>query len=444
MKISPARTRAFDILLDIERIGTHSSALLAEADPALDQRDRALCHEIVLGTLRNLILLDHAAGSLSSRPLKKLDLEVLTAIRIGLYQLRFLDKVPDFAAVSESVQLVIRAGKRSAAGLVNAVLRKASNDWPDEPDHANAAAKLSLNYSHPSWLVERWIRNFGESGAEELLAFDNSQHPSGFRLTKKFDLLPEEERSGIIAKIREEPGVEISEIADGGFRAVSRSGFVLELAAEGLAYFQDEGSQLVAMAAAPTAGGSFLDVCAAPGSKTTLVARLLAPGEGRVTACDISPSRTLLLKRICAAQGAGDAAVVRADAETALPFEPRSFDSVLVDAPCTGTGTIAQNPEIRYRLTPEDLVRLPDKQLAILRNASKVVKSGGLLLYSTCSLEPEENAEVSRKFLGSASEFDSEAPNVPRRFLDAQGFASVLPQRDGIAGFFIAAFRCRR
>ncbi len=440
MKISPARISAFEVLLRVETERSHSSALLADREQALGPLDRGLCHEIVLGTLRNLILLDDAIGKISGRKPEKFDSEVLVSLRMGLYQLRFLDKVPDYAVVSDSVDLVVRAGKRSARGFVNAVLRKAVRSG-FEKDEMTGAEGLSVRYSHPLWLVEKWIGVFGLEETEALLKFNNSNSPSAFRFTRRFDLLDEDQRVTIRQKIAEDPSIAASEVVEGAYIAHGRSDFLDGISKQNLIYFQDEGSQLVAKAAVIREAGSFLDVCAAPGSKVTYAARKFDRSKEMIVACELHSGRASLLKRICAEQQTGFVSVVQADAEKGLPFRPDVFDTVLVDAPCTGTGTIAQNPELRYYLKPSDPGELRGKQLRILANASNAVKPGGRLIYSTCSLEVEENESVADEFRESHTNFQTEIALVPDRFKGSDGYAKTLPQRDGISGFFIAFFR---
>ena len=267
---------------------------------------------------------------------------------MGLYQIRFLDKVPEYAVVKESVELALRAGKRSARGFVNAILRKAAREWP-ETIPLGTAERLSVLYSHPGWLVERWIRKYGPGDTEELLRYNNTAPKASFRFTRKFDLLPPDEKKKTTDELVNDGSATISDIVEGSYTAMSRTERLSGLSEEGLVYFQDEGSQMIALAAVPTSG-SFLDLCAAPGSKTSLVARNFDTAQGILAACDLNSARAGVLRRICDEQGAEFVRVVRADAQNELPFAPGLFDTVLVDVPCTGTGTIAQNPELKILL----------------------------------------------------------------------------------------------
>ena len=424
MKISPARTAAFDILLRIERDGAFSSILLPQYESELEKNDRALCHEIVLGVLRRQMYLDRVLETFIGN--RRLDLEVRVAMRIGLFQIFYLDRIPAFSAVNESVNLIGRAKKSSAKGLVNAVLRKAVSSTPDIA-YADDIERISVENSHPQWLIERWIDEFSPEDAEKIAESNNKQPPLVFRGTAKTDSL------------------DLSSLGrplDGTARAYIANGLgtsLREAAANHQVYFQDAGSQMVAEAANPGRGESFLDVCASPGSKTTYIAAFLQ--SALIVAGDVSAARVRLLRENCREQGADFVNVCRYDALQPLPFAEASFDVVLVDAPCTGTGTIRHNPEIRYFLKPADFSELSLKQLAILMNASKVVRKSGRLIYSTCSLEIEENERVVERFGTGNPEFSIVRPNVQDRFITKEGFARTFPHRDGFDGFFIAEFR---
>jgi 16S rRNA (cytosine967-C5)-methyltransferase len=429
MKISPARIAAFDILLRIERDSAFSSILLPQHEASLEPRDRGLCHELVLGVLRRQIYLDRLIDLFVQG--KKLDLEVRIAMRIGLFQILFLDKIPAFSAVNDSVSLVHKARKGSAKGLVNAVLRKTAKDGVPDIDLADEIERISVETSHPRWLVEKWAKEFGIAEAGRLAAANNEQPGIVFRATLK---KPERNISSYGTP---------SDVVPGAFVSRSFSAELRSAAERGEIYFQDAGSQLVARSVKIQAGERFLDVCAAPGSKTTYIAAESGKSSTFIAAGDVNRLRTLQLLENCRRQGADSVAVCQFDVRTALPFADRSFDAVLVDAPCSGTGTIRHNPEIRYFLDPKDLAELSNKQLAILTNASKLVKPKGRLIYSTCSIETEENEEVVGRFLSENSDFSPAEPDVPEKFRTSGGFARTFPQRDNLDGFFISEFRRR-
>ena len=351
---APARIAAFEILLKVEAGGYASDLLLTRTAP-LDSRDAGLASEIVFGVLRYRAQLDFLIEHCSGRR-QKLDREVRTALRIGIYQLRHLERVPAHAAVSESVELVKRARKTSAMGFVNAVLRKVTREpvaWPTR----------EIELSCPEWLLARWERRYGGEAA-----------------------------AGIAGAALKEP------------ETYTRGGRI-----------QDIGAQSIVPLLRLEPGHTFLDLCAAPGNKT---AQALETGIDAIAA-DLHFHRASHLKNL-------GVPVVVLDGTQPLPFK-RRFDRILVDAPCSGTGTLARNPEIKWRLTPEDLADLARRQTALLANASAALAPGGLLVYSTCSLEAEENEEI--------------AATMPPELL-VEAFHR-LPGRDAGDGFFAALLRSK-
>jgi 16S rRNA (cytosine967-C5)-methyltransferase len=424
MKISPARTAAFDILIKIETDKAFSSVMLPVFEENLSPADRGLCHELVLGALRKQIYLDKIIDAFAGG--KKLDSAVRIAIRLGLYQLKFLDRIPDHSAINESVNLVQRAKKTSAKGLVNAVLRRVTRE-DIALEFADEIERISVERSHPRWLVERWIGLFGVDETERLAAANNEVPKLAFRFTAK-------------SSRKDAEHAKRSEFVEGCFIGESFDPELRKLAESGDIYFQDEASQMVASIVQLRSGENFLDVCAAPGSKTTMIAAEFLNNENLIVAGDNNTSRLDFLQQNCAAQGVGFVNIVQYDAENTLPFAAESFDAVLVDAPCSGTGTIRHNPEIRYFLDEADIAELSDKQLRILENASKLVKTGGRLVYSTCSLEREENEAVCEKFMSGNKAFVKVVHDVLSRFVTDDGFARTFPHRDNMDGFFIAVF----
>lgn len=425
MKISPSRAAAFDILLRLENERAFSSVLLPIYEEKLSELDRGLCHELVLGLLRKQIYLDRFIEFVSGK--KELDIEVRIALRLGAYQILFLDKVPSYSAINESVNLVQKAKKTSAKGFVNAVLRKLTAQVPPIP-FEDDVDRISVSTSHPRWLIEKWIADFGSHDAEQIAIANNRIPRPAFRYTAKTS-----------AELAAQTSP--SEYVDGCYFVTNIDEDLHRIADSGEIYFQDEGSQLVGQAVVRTLGNAFLDVCAAPGGKTTQIAARMRDVPDRfAVAGDVHRSRVDLLRATCVKQGVEFVDVLQYDAEAGLPFAGESFDSVLVDAPCSGTGTIRHNPEIRYFLSPEDLLQLGSKQLAILENASKVVRHGGRLIYSTCSIQPEENEAVCHAFLTANKDFRAAHPDVPAKFATLDGFARTFPHRDDMDGFFIAAF----
>jgi 16S rRNA (cytosine967-C5)-methyltransferase len=432
MKISPARIAAFEILAKIEKEKAFSSTLLPLYEENLSIKDRALCHELTLGILRNQIYLDKLIEKLTAKKIEKFDSAVVLALRIGLYQLLFLDKIPDYSAINESVNLVQKAKKTSAKGLVNAVLRRATREKV-ELEFVDEIEKVSIETSHPRWILEKWIGELGFEETEKLARANNEAPRLAFRFTAKF----QREDVEIFGNF------EKSKFVENCFIAEKIDANLLKLAENGEIYFQDEASHMVASLVEIKDNEKFLDVCASPGSKMTAIANRKSQIANLFIAGDFYSYRVKTLQENCRRQGVGFVEIVRYDAEKSLPFAESSFEWILVDAPCTGTGTIRHNPEIKYFLREKDFAELREKQLEILKNASKLVKSGGHLIYSTCSLEREENESVVESFLQKSSEFEKISPRLPDRFLTDENFARTFPQKDEMDGFFIAAFKKR-
>lgn len=426
MSISPARAAAFEVLLRIETERAFSSILLPIYEERLEQRDRGLCHELTLGVLRHQIRLDRTIDTLAKKT--DLDPEVRIALRLGLYQLLYLDRVPAHSAVNESVDLVKISRKRSASGMVNAILRRVTRDGAPEITFEDDLERISIETSHPRPLLERWIKMLGADRTAALAHANNMVPAVCFRVLRP---------SGSLEKVIVEGSP--SEHVAGAY--LSSDGPAIRGLVENRSiYVQDEGSQMIGATAAANPGGRALDVCAAPGGKTGQIAGFAA--DRVVVGGDIYESRARLLKDNCEYQGV-NVSVLCYDAAFGLPFADESFDTVLVDAPCSGTGTIRHNPELRYQAAIRDLGRLQSEQLAIVRNASKVVRRGGTLLYSTCSLEREEDEDVCARFLAGNAEFSLKKPGVPAEFWTPEGFARTWPDRDGMDGFFLAEFSRR-
>lgn len=401
--VSAARAAAFDILLRVERESSYASELLhSRTYERLTVVDHALATELVMGVLRWRSAIDLRIAKDSAQSLSRLDLEIITALRLAVYQLGWLSRIPARAAINESVELVKRARKRSAAPFVNAVLRKLvvgispSDDAVPPAVSGNSADTLAASSAHPQWLVERWMRAYGFDSALRICRYDQSVPVTAIRLRH-----PEAEE-----RLRRE-GIKL---AAGAFLADARrvqSGDIAGTKAfrEGLCAIQDEASQLVA--ALVGNGAQILDCCAAPGGKTSAITDRNPDSE--LVAVDLHPHRARLLQKLLSApnsaraSGCGLISIVAGDARD-LPFV-RKFDRVLADVPCSGTGTLSRNPEIKWRLTPEDLDDLQARQLAILQSAMAQVVGGGRVIYSTCSLEREENEDVIERALGGDSYF---------------------------------------
>ncbi|MEK6336459.1 MAG: 16S rRNA (cytosine(967)-C(5))-methyltransferase RsmB [Acidobacteriota bacterium] len=450
-RISPARRAAFGILQRVESEDAYASSLLVALDQELRADDRALCHVLVLGVLRQRLWLDSAIQHFANRQVDNLDLAVKLALRMGLYQLRFLTRIPPSAAVNESVALVRTAGLKSAASFVNAILRRATREPDYDPANevSDPAEKLAIQLSHPHWLIQRWVETFGFDETRALARANNEAAPIAFRLTRKgmdsegsSQLIQELESSGNkLQRSRIAPEAWRVNPAGHAKKPGAANALLQQFAAEGLIYFQDEASQLVANLLGAQAGDRVLDVAAAPGSKTTSIAALQP--EALVVAADLHEHRIRILRDLSEIQGARVDLLVVHDATTDLPFALASFDRVLVDAPCSGTGTLRHNPEIRWRLKSDDIAELALKQRRILANAAAMVRPGGLLLYSTCSVELDENEEVVADFIRGHAEFAPASLSGSSNLLTETGAIRTWPHRHDVDGFFIKAFQRR-
>jgi len=438
--VSPARLAAFKILQRVETDGAFASVLLAAQAENLRQTDRALSHELVMGVLRNQRWLDCLIEHYGQRDPQRLDLPVRLALRLGLYQLRFLSRIPASAAVNESVKLVRLARVRSAEPFANAVLRRATREPAYDPtsEISDPVERLAIETSHPSWLIERWANSWGLDAAAAFARANLEVPPATFRIVNP--RANEGTEASVLETLRSSGATVLpSAIAPAGWRVTGAAGLLQELAQNGQIYLQDEASQLVAHVLDARAGEHVLDVCAAPGSKTTHVADL-THGQSILIAGDLHSHRLRTVVSAAAAQHLPNIHCVTLDALQALPFAAASFDRVLVDAPCTGTGTLRRNPEIRWRISPGDIDDLADRQIRILLNAARMLKRGGRLVYSTCSVEPEENEQVIDKLIKESAGFQPLALSVDPSLITSTGAARIWPQRDGADGFFITAF----
>jgi len=391
MAVSLARSAAFEILLRVERQDSYAAELLhSDSFSKLSARDHGLATELVMGVLRWRSWLDERLAAASSQKVGRLDLEVLTALRLGVYQMQFLTRVPARAAIFESVELVKAARKRSAAPFVNAVLRKTPATLHDvlaQIDNSPDADALAQNSSHPAWLVTRWSKQFGFDAARQICRHDQALPETTIHLHDGH-AEPELAAAGI-------------HLAPGRLLSSARRVLAGDIAGakayrDGRITIQDEGSQLVALLAGT--GEQILDCCAAPGGKTSLLAG--RNPNAKVFATELHVKRARLLQRLVHPPNVH---VIAADARN-FPFST-SFDCILADVPCSGTGTLARNPEIKWRLRSEDLLDLEGRQVAILKSALGRLARKGRLVYSTCSLEREENEVVVETALSGSADF---------------------------------------
>lgn len=453
VSISPARRIAFEVLRCVETEGAYSTdALHGELNDRVAPADAALATELTMGVLRWRGLLDFLIERISTKKITQLDMEVALALRLGLYQLRYLRRIPAHAAVHESVELVKRARKASAAPFVNAVLRKTIKQAAEPAERFLGAQmtpveRLAILHSHPAWLVERWLARMGEARTIALLEANN-RAPS---LTCALNNLSDRQ---VISDefARRELRIEDGKLLRRAFYVTGGSVTRTAAFAEGRITIQDEASQAVALLLGAKSGDKVLDLCAAPGGKTAILARACG-GTGFVVAGDVHLHRLRATKAQLARQHIHNAALIALDAAKPLPFRTQ-FDRILVDAPCSGTGTLARHPEIRWRLQPSQLVELHRLQVAILRNAIASASPGANILYSTCSIEPEENEAVIDEILRAAAGKGENvrranpgdarkvlAPHLaaqgdPQQLLDEEGTFRTLARGDGTDGFF--------
>lgn len=390
MSVSPARSAAFDILLRVERDLSYASELLHSATyERLSLADHALCTELVMGVLRWRSRLDEEIAAASSQVLSKLDLEILIALRLALYQFRWLDRIPQRAALHESVELVKRARKRSAAPFVNAVLRKLSTAQTQPLQPLSSPEALASALAHPLWLVERWIKEYGFPAAHCICQHNQSVPATAIRLRNA---------SAEVELAHEGITLTAESLLANARRVVAGDVTKTRAFRNGEIAIQDEASQLVAALVGnasylkkPNAVVRILDCCAAPGGKTLAIAD--RNPDASISAVELHPHRARLLRKLLTAGHTHSRIRVIAADATCLPTVSM-FDRVVADVPCSGTGTLARNPEIKWRLVPGDLAELHARQCAILRSALGQVAAGGRLIYSTCSLEREENEDV--------------------------------------------------
>jgi len=440
LPISPARRASFQILLRTERDKAYTTELLhTQARASLDARDHRLMTELVLGVLRNQTLLDWYLSRFSRIAFERLDLEVKLALRLAAYQILILTRVPVHAAIGESVELVKSSRTKSARGLVNAVLRKLSRvEFQQllEGLSMETTHDLSIRYSHPEWLIQRWRHHYDSETVVRLLQ-RNNQPPRVFLrsncpgLTR--DVLSEELTRHQIQAVSSPLCGDILEVIRGDPQETA-------FLQQHKILLQDMGSQFIPYLLKADKTDLCLDLCAAPGGKASQIA-WMTQGEARVVAMDIHWRRAQTIRELHGSHWRNLCCVV-ADGTQLLPFSVQ-FDKVLVDAPCSGTGTLRRNAEIRWRLTPGDLTELSRLQTSLLEKASSSVKPGALLVYSTCSLEPEENEQIITAFLEKHPEFHVELPADERftRFFDSQRYFRVLPSIFDSDGFFAALLR---
>jgi 16S rRNA (cytosine967-C5)-methyltransferase len=422
-----SRRAALEILTQV-REGKPFQAALDRVVGKLSEDDRRLTHELAAGVLRQRSALDQQLAPLVPRDWSRVDPVLQDILRVGAYQLTRLERVPAHAAVDTSVALAKRARGVRAAGFVNAVLRQLTRSAPDVAGPPlTTASGLASEYSHPEWLVERWLARFGLKQTETLLRWNNTTPPLVAQPAR--ESLGRVEEDWRAAGIPVEPAPLEAGLLPGRTRPVELPGY-----RQGHFIIQDPAQALLTRFADPPPGATVYDACAAPGGKTIGLGR-----SCRVIAGEINRHRARRLAENLARAGSGREYVVVADARQP-PI--RSVDLVLLDVPCTGTGTFARHPDARWRVSSEALERIARLQTELLAATADLIPPGGLLVYSTCSLEPEENELQVERFLEQHSDFRREPGTAAvTSLLSARGDLSILPQVHAMDGAYAARLR---
>ena len=435
MRAPNARDTALSVLVSCRTARAWADAALKAQlrRDGLTGPEAALCSRIVYGVMQNRMLLDFYLGAYCSQKIDHLQPPLAEILRIGAYQILFLDKVPDSAAVNEAVEQAKAAGRARASGLVNAVLRQISRNrrqLPAIPDRDGVQA-LSVRYSHPKWLVKRLAAVLGPE-TEAFLAADNAPAPLTVQVnplrTDPESLTAELAASGVT--VRAHPWVP-------GCLELDRTGDLTALPAFRAGEFlvQDPAARLVSLVAGVRPGDRVLDVCAAPGGKS-FSAAFAMEDRGEIVSCDLHENKLKRIREGADRLGITCVTALAADGRTFCPEWEAAFDIVLADVPCSGLGIIRKKPDIRYK-KPDELFALPVLQRAILDNAAPYVRPGGTLVYSTCTVLPEENEEVTGGFLTEHPEFCREPFALPAPVGETAGDVTLWPHRHGTDGFYI-------
>jgi len=434
-----ARELALTIIGEIYSKQAYANIVLAKEINSrhLQDQDRRFVTELVYGTVKTGETLDWILKHYVDRPLKKIPPVILNILRLGIYQLFFLSKVPVSAACNEAVELAKKYGHGGTVKFVNAVLRNAARKpekvvYPDRQE--NPAAYLALRYYHPEWIVSRWIERLGVDACEKLCQANNITPPLSIRTnTLKID------RTALMGRlVDEDVSCEISQWAPEGiicrkFPAMSR----LISLQEGLFQVQDESSMMVAHVLDPQPGDFVIDACGAPGGKSTHIAALMR-NTGRVLSVDIHEHKAAITRQNAERLGITIVDAVTMDAENLDTLYAGQADRVLVDAPCSGLGVLRKKPDSRWRKTPQMLKELPALQMNILSSAAACIKPGGTLVYSTCTTEPEENQEVVQRFLKDHPTYILQETGQFLPVKRAGSLVQLWPHLDDVDGFFIA------
>ncbi len=435
-----ARDTALEVLMQVDSANAWSDGSLKRtiARNQLDHRDAALATRLSYGVIQNKMLLDYYISCYCTQKAEKLEPMIRNILRLGGYQILFMDKIPHRAAVNEAVEMTKRHGRCKASGMVNAVLRKFVDHWMDMPalPKETTVDYLSIRYSHPRWLVERMVDLLGPEEAEDYLRMNNEIVPTTIQTnslkTTAEDLEKELRQSGIA--VERHPWL-------AGCFEVAGTGDLESLLpfTEGRFMVQDAAARLVSTVAAPQPGDRVLDVCAAPGGKSFALAMDMKD-QGQIVSCDIHPHKLKLIESGVERLGITSVRTALANGREHHAAWQQAADLVVTDVPCSGLGIIRKKPDIRYK-NPKELAQLPAIQMEILENASSYVRPGGVLVYSTCTVLPEENEGVTEEFLSRHTDFTLEKFTLPLPIGPCQGHLTLWPQRFGTDGFYICRMR---
>ena len=442
---TPARRIAAEVLMRVAQGGAFANLALDSAlrqAGVLEPREAALATELTYGVLRWQLQLDRALSAHSDRALDDLDEPVRVALRVGAFELLHHEKVPARAAVNESVELAKELGVARASGFVNAVMRRLSETRavPEPPSReVDPVGHVAAVTAHPRWMVERWSRWLGPQEAERLCAANQTQAPATVRVARRRATRDEAQEALRKAGVESMPGKYSPDaliLAAGAPPALDIEGHE-----QGLFQAQDEAAQLVSLFAAPERSARILDACAAPGGKACHLAEIA--DRGSVLAVDLHSRKADQIAQVARRLDLPNLTSRAADAVMPIPdVSPESFDLVLLDAPCSGLGTLRRHPEVKLRRTPEDVDRLAQLQVRLLASVQRYVRPGGLLVYAVCTLTPEECDEQIQRFLQSFPQFriDPAPAGFPPACLE-HDFLRTLPHRTGTDGFFAARLR---
>lgn len=428
------RDAALEALTACRRLDAWSDNSLKAASRGLDRREAALAARLAYGVLQNRALLDFYLDQFCDQSFDELEPFIRDVLRLGAYQILYMDRVPDSAAVDEAVEAVKRGKRKRAAGLVNAVLRRLSREKGSLPAIPAGLDGLALRYSHPRWLVERLDGLLGREEAEAFLRLDNGSVPTTIQHNPLRGTAEELAASLDAANITPHSWMPGCYLLSGGGDLAALPAFQ-----KGLFQVQDAAAKAAVLAAGPKPGWRVLDVCAAPGGKS-FTAAIEMEDKGEVIACDIHQHKLALIQKGAERLGLQSIRPVLADGRQERAEWMEGFDLVLCDVPCSGLGIIRKKPDIRYK-DPQALAGLPTVQRAILDNASRYVRPGGILLYATCTVLPEENGEVTDGFLACHKAFQKEPFSLPGLKGETDGSLCLWPQRHGTDGFYICKMR---